>query len=85
MVLLLFRAAAFVACASFTAAQIIKPIIDGGSRVSDFMNFHEWSFYFLTLFFFFATVTSLRGRGLHSFTSQLNLSRCGHTSPCPPV
>ena len=25
------------------------------------------------------------GRGLHSFTSQLNLSRFGHTSPCPPV
>ena len=25
------------------------------------MNFHEWSFYFLTLFFFFATITSLRG------------------------
>jgi hypothetical protein len=32
VVLLLFRAAAFVACASFTAAQIVKPIIDGGSR-----------------------------------------------------
>jgi hypothetical protein len=25
------------------------------------------------------------GRGLHSFTSQLNLSRFGHTYPCPPV
>ena len=25
------------------------------------------------------------GRGLHSPTFQLNLSRCGHTSPCPPV
>jgi hypothetical protein len=25
------------------------------------------------------------GRGLNSFTSQLNLSRFGHTSPCPPV
>jgi len=25
------------------------------------------------------------GRGLHSFTSQLNLSRFGHTSRCPPV
>ena len=25
------------------------------------------------------------GRGLHSFTSQLNLSLFGHTSPCPPV
>ena len=25
------------------------------------------------------------GRGLHSFTFQLNLSRFGHTSPCPPV
>ena len=25
------------------------------------------------------------GRGLHSSTSQLNLSRFGHTSPCPPV
>jgi hypothetical protein len=29
-----------------------------------------------------ATVT---GRGLHSFTFQLNLSRVGHTSTCPPV
>jgi len=27
----------------------------------------------------------VRGRGLHSFTSQLNLSRFGHTSRCPPV
>ena len=25
------------------------------------------------------------GRGLDSSTSQLNLSRFGHTSPCPPV
>ena len=25
------------------------------------------------------------GRGLHSSTSQLNLSRFGHNSPCPPV
>jgi len=25
------------------------------------------------------------GRGLHSSTFQLNLSRVGHTSPCPPV
>jgi len=25
------------------------------------------------------------GRGLHSSTFQLNLSRFGHTSPCPPV
>ena len=25
------------------------------------------------------------GRGLPSFTFQLNLSRFGHTSPCPPV
>ena len=25
------------------------------------------------------------GRGLHSFTLQLNLSRFGHTSPYPPV
>jgi len=24
-------------------------------------------------------------RGLHSFAPQLNLSRFGHTSPCPPV
>jgi len=27
----------------------------------------------------------IRGRGLISLTSQLNLSRFGHTSPCPPV
>ena len=25
------------------------------------------------------------GRGLHSSTFQLNLSRFGHTSPCPAV
>jgi len=25
------------------------------------------------------------GRGLHSSTSQHDLSRFGHTSPCPPV
>jgi len=25
------------------------------------------------------------GRGLHSFTSQFNLSRFGNTSACPPV
>jgi len=25
------------------------------------------------------------GRGLQSSTYQLNLSRFGHTSPCPPV
>jgi len=25
------------------------------------------------------------GRGLQSSTFQLNLSRFGHTSPCPPV
>jgi len=25
------------------------------------------------------------GRGLHSLTSQLNLSRFGHTSTCPSV
>jgi hypothetical protein len=25
------------------------------------------------------------GRVLHSSTFQLNLSRSGHTSPCPPV
>jgi hypothetical protein len=28
---------------------------------------------------------TITGRGLHSFTFQLNLSRFGHTSPCPPV
>jgi hypothetical protein len=25
------------------------------------------------------------GRGIHSLTSQLNLRRFGHTTPCPPV
>jgi len=25
------------------------------------------------------------GRGLHSFSFQLNLSRLGYTSACPPV
>jgi DNA replication protein DnaC len=28
---------------------------------------------------------AVRGRGLHSSTVPLNLSRFGHTSPCPPV
>jgi SWI/SNF-related matrix-associated actin-dependent regulator of chromatin subfamily A member 5 len=27
----------------------------------------------------------ITGRGLHSFSVQLNLSRLGHTSPCAPV
>ena len=30
-------------------------------------------------------VLLLAGRGLHSSTSQLILSRFRHTSPCPPV
>jgi len=30
-------------------------------------------------------VMRVEGRSLHSSTSQLNLSRFGHTSPCPPV
>jgi len=29
--------------------------------------------------------TGGEGRSLHSFTSQLNLSRICHTCPCPPV
>jgi hypothetical protein len=29
-------------------------------------------------------MADLLGRGLQSSTSQLNLSRFGHTSPCPP-
>ena len=28
---------------------------------------------------------AVAGRGLHLSTIQLNLSRFGHTSPCPPV
>ena len=31
------------------------------------------------------TKEKLKGRGLHSSTSRLNLSRFGLTSPCPPV
>ena len=30
-------------------------------------------------------VAKVGGRGLHSSTFQLNLSRVGHTSPSPPV
>jgi hypothetical protein len=30
-------------------------------------------------------VAMIRGRGLHSSTRQLQLSRFGRTSPCPPV
>lgn len=60
-VLLLFRASAFCGCLWFTVTQIINPNIEKGARVEDFMNFHDWSFYILTLFFFMATVTSLRG------------------------
>ena len=33
----------------------------------------------------FQDVMQMMGRGSHSFTSQLNLSRFGHTFPCPPV
>jgi lysophospholipase L1-like esterase len=32
-----------------------------------------------------ACLESMEGRGLHSSTFQLNLSRLGHTSPCSPV
>ena len=32
-----------------------------------------------------STRDSLDGRGLHSSTFHLNISRVGHTSPCPPV
>jgi hypothetical protein len=32
-----------------------------------------------------AAVSSTPGRGFHSSTFQLNLSRVGHTTPCPPV
>ena len=59
--LLVFRVCAFSGCLWFTVTQIINPNLTGGSRVSDFMNFHDWTFYLLTLFFFMATVTSLRG------------------------
>ena len=32
-----------------------------------------------------SVVGDLMGRGLHSSPVQLNLSRFGNTSPCPPV
>ena len=32
-----------------------------------------------------STASRMQGRGLHSSTFELNLSRFGHTSPCPPV
>jgi hypothetical protein len=33
----------------------------------------------------FMPMAVMPGRALHSSTFQLNLSRFGHTSPCPPV
>jgi len=30
-------------------------------------------------------ILSTTGRGLHSSTFRLNVSRLGHTFPCPPV
>jgi N-acetylgalactosamine kinase len=50
--------------------------IMGQSGVAKLVDFHPLR----------ATSVNLPdGRGLHSSTSQLNLSRFGHTSPCAPV
>jgi phosphoribosylpyrophosphate synthetase len=37
-----------------------------------------------TIGYFDIPVDHIYGRGLHSSTFQLNLSRFGHTSPCAP-
>jgi len=51
-----------------------KPLVTGGGRGNpDISNLgRKWN-------------VCVVGRGLHSSTSQLNLNRFGHTSPCPPV
>lgn len=79
LALLVFRLCAFVGCLWFTVTQIITPNVAAGSEVKDFMNFHDWSFYILTLFFFMATLTSMRGM----FFSDSGYDRyIGHTGEC---
>ena len=59
--LLAFRLGAFCFCSWFSITQIITPNLDSDDGWGAFMNFHDWSFYALTLFFGLGTVTSLRG------------------------
>jgi|TARA_B110000503_G_scaffold75323_1_gene116283 hypothetical protein len=61
VVLLVFRLSAFAASAWFTVTQIIKPNIAAGGTVGNFMNFHDWSFYLLTVFFLVGSLVSIKG------------------------
>ena len=54
-----------------------------GRSVQDLMHF--MLIFFSTIFASAMLAHLMLGRGLHSSTFQLNLSRFGHTSPCPPV
>ena len=74
--MLVFRASAFCGCLWFTVTQIIIPNVAAGSRVSDFMNFHDWSFYILTLFFFMVGMRSLPGARLVTWTMLTVLQGC---------
>lgn len=56
---------AFVSCCAFATTQIVRPNLEAGGRVSDFMNFHDWSFYCLTAFFGYATLVSFWGVCFH--------------------
>tara|TARA_B110000977_G_scaffold201150_1_gene294394 strand:+ start:443 stop:1495 length:1053 start_codon:yes stop_codon:yes gene_type:complete len=61
LVLFVFRLSAFVASGWFTVTQIIQPNIAAGGTVANFMNFHDWSFYLLTMFFGVGTIVSVKG------------------------
>lgn len=60
-VLMVFRVAAFCFCLWFSLTQIIQPNVDAGNKVTDYMNFHDWSFYCLTIFFGLGAFVSVRG------------------------
>jgi len=60
-VLMAYRVAAFCFCVWFSITQIIQPNVDAGNKVTDYMNFHDWSFYLLTMFFGVGTIVSVKG------------------------
>ena len=60
-VLMAYRVAAFCFCVWFSITQIIQPNVDAGNKVTDYMNFHDWSFYCLTIFFGLGSFVSVRG------------------------
>jgi len=77
--LFLFRLVSFVGCAWFTSVQIVRPNLAAGGTVANFMNFHDWSFYILTMFFGLATIVS--GRGLLSGKAGYD-KFLGHNGEC---